>query len=202
MSLLLEDKLFLCNARNNRINIMKKCAALGPCSAYFLSDGTPLGDAIRAQGLNKVTVYSRIRRGLSPDQAVAADPLPKGKRPFYRLKDGRPLARAIRESGVSRRCVYYAVKAGHPRMMPWEQSSTGPKELRGGVSSSAPAALASPIKTGKGSLDPAFSAGDVIVDPLSVALAWQSALLRSAGPFDGTACGFAAAGLSCLPASC
>lgn len=84
----------------------------GPRPVYHLTDGTPLVDAIKARGLNAVTVYSRIRRGLSPDEAVAVDLLPKGKRPVYHLGDGRPLAKAIRESDVSRRCVYSEVKAG------------------------------------------------------------------------------------------
>ena len=79
---------------------------------YYLTDGTPLLDAVRQRGLNRVTVYSRIRRGLSPDEAVSVDALLKGKRPVYHMSDGRPLAQAIRENDCSRRCVYYDVKAG------------------------------------------------------------------------------------------
>jgi hypothetical protein len=91
---------------------MIRSAARGRRPVYFLADGTPLGDAIKARGLNKVTVYSRLRRGHSPDEAAAVDPLPKGKPVTYRMRDGRSLSAAIRQADVSRRCVYYEVQAG------------------------------------------------------------------------------------------
>lgn len=84
----------------------------GRAPSLRLSDGTPLLAAIQERGLNRVTVYSRIRRGLSPDEAVAVDALPKGRPPVMHLSDGRALVDAIRDDGVSRRCVYYAVKSG------------------------------------------------------------------------------------------
>lgn len=84
----------------------------GPRPVYYLTDGTPLVDAIKARGLNAVTVYSRIRRGLSPDEAVAVTARPGGRPSVHRLKDGRALSDAIRQADVDRASVYRAVGAG------------------------------------------------------------------------------------------
>lgn len=79
---------------------------------YFLKDGTPLIDAIPASGVKPVTVYSRIRRGASPDDAVSPDYRANGRPPVNFLKDGSALADGIRKVGVCKRNVYRRVKDG------------------------------------------------------------------------------------------
>lgn len=91
---------------------MLKSSKRGPRPVYFLSDGTPLKDAIAASGLKPITVYSRIRRGASPDDAVVPDFRPKGRAPVNFLKDGSPLVDGIRKAGVCSRTVYHRLSEG------------------------------------------------------------------------------------------
>lgn len=91
---------------------MFKSTSRGPRPIYFLKDGTPLIDAIAASGLKPVTVYSRIRRGASPDDALLPVCLPNGRPSVNFLKDGSPLADAIRKNGVCQRAVYRFVQRG------------------------------------------------------------------------------------------
>lgn len=84
----------------------------GPRPVYFLKDGTPLIDAIAASGLKPITVYSRIRRGVSPDDAVSPDFRRQGRVPVNFLKDGSPLADGIRKAGVCKRTVYHRLREG------------------------------------------------------------------------------------------
>lgn len=91
---------------------MTKASGRGRQPSYFLSDGTSLIDIIASRGLNPVTVYSRMRRGMSPDDAVSLNGPRIGRRPVAFLADGTPLADAIRAAGVSKRCVYQALEHG------------------------------------------------------------------------------------------
>lgn len=91
---------------------MPKSVPRGPRPVYFLKDGTPLIDAIAASGLKPITVYSRIRRGASPDDAVAPVFRANGRPSVNFLKDGSPLADAIRKNGVCKRAVYRFVQRG------------------------------------------------------------------------------------------
>lgn len=84
-----------------------------PAVRYFLSDATPLRQAIRLSGLPERMVYARIARGWSPDDAVSipkggmrpaatvAVALDKGRSPARRVVQGdeaqRPAAVSIRK---------------------------------------------------------------------------------------------------------
>lgn len=81
-------------------------------AVYFLSDGTPLLDAIEARGLKAQTVYSRIRRGASPDAAVGAVQRPAGRRPRLFTADGAALCSKLGAASVGPRAVYHRISRG------------------------------------------------------------------------------------------
>ena len=85
--------------------------ARGPAPAYFLADGTALIDAIRARGLRPQTVYARMRRGASPDEAVSATPR-IGRPPRLMLADGRAFCDAVSGSGADRHFAYLKRQKG------------------------------------------------------------------------------------------
>jgi len=91
---------------------MPKSSPRGPRPVYILSDGTPLADAIARSGLAPVTVYSRIRRGVSPDDAVRPEFRRRGAPLRLFTSDGRPLADKLGAASVARESVYRRIRSG------------------------------------------------------------------------------------------
>lgn len=76
------------------------------------SDGRPLYAVARDAGISPETVVSRLKRGWSPDEAVAVPAMPFKKLPKMRLSDGAFVADAIAARGLSASVIYGRIRRG------------------------------------------------------------------------------------------
>lgn len=83
-----------------------------PNQKFALSNGQTLSEASAASGIPLNTLYHRIERGMSPDQAVAEGRRARGRASRIKLQDGSFLSAAVRSAPVDRCTVYRRVRLG------------------------------------------------------------------------------------------
>lgn len=93
---------------SGKVKLSRRSEAVNRSIIYRLPDGTALVDAARQRGVALVTVYARLRRGYSVEDALSGG-RPAGRPVVHRMDDGSPVVDHLRDCAATRRAVYRAL---------------------------------------------------------------------------------------------